>query len=166
MRGYDDPFWHAGQTSRRDPGAVPPSQMRVSDAERHEIAEALSKHFAEGRLDQVELDERLTKAMGAKTRADLSGLLSDLPPIQGAAPPQPPAMHRGRRGRGRIVLIALAAFVLLSSWTWHNSFGHGWFFVPHFGPLVFLALIAFLVMRRRSWASRMGSRFGRGPVRF
>ena len=164
MRGYDDPFWHAGQSSRRDPGAVPPSQMRVSDAERHEIAEALSKHFAEGRLDQVELDERLTRAMGAKTRADLSGLLSDLPPIPGSAAPPPPAMRR--HGRGRVVLIGLAAFVLLSSWTWHNSFGRGWFFVPHFGSLIFIALIAFLVTRRRSWASRMGSRFGRGPIRF
>jgi hypothetical protein len=33
--------------------------MRVSDAERAEVAGELSKHFGEGRLDEAELDERL-----------------------------------------------------------------------------------------------------------
>ena len=60
-------------------GGVPlhlrPPQMRVSDAERHEIADILSKHFADGRLDDVEFNERLDKAMRAKTRGDLAGLL-------------------------------------------------------------------------------------------
>ena len=55
-------------------------QMRVSDAERHEIADLLSKYFAEGRLDDVEFNDRLDKAMHAKTRGDLAGLLDDLRP--------------------------------------------------------------------------------------
>ena len=56
--------------------------MRVSDAERNEIGEQLSKHFSDGRLDSAEFQERLDRAMSAKTRADLSGLLVDLPSLR------------------------------------------------------------------------------------
>jgi hypothetical protein len=55
--------------------------MRVSDAERSEMADTLSKHFADGRLDETEFKVRLDKAMAAKTRRDLSGLLKDLPAL-------------------------------------------------------------------------------------
>ncbi|MGH3204730.1 MAG: DUF1707 SHOCT-like domain-containing protein [Streptosporangiaceae bacterium] len=53
--------------------------IRVSDAERTETADRLGAHFAEGRLDQAEFDERVAQAMNAKTRGDLSGLFDDLP---------------------------------------------------------------------------------------
>ena len=53
--------------------------VRVSDAERAEIADRLAAHFGEGRLNQVEFDERVAQAMNAKTRGDLSGLFDDLP---------------------------------------------------------------------------------------
>jgi hypothetical protein len=53
--------------------------LRVSDAERNEVADKLSAHFAEGRLDPAEFKERLDAAMGAKTQSDLSGLFDDLP---------------------------------------------------------------------------------------
>jgi hypothetical protein len=53
--------------------------IRVSDAERTEMADGLAAHFAEGRLNQAEFDERVAQAMNAKTRGDLSGLFDDLP---------------------------------------------------------------------------------------
>jgi len=53
--------------------------IRVSDAERTEMADRLAAHFAEGRLNQAEFDERAAQAMNAKTRGDLSGLFDDLP---------------------------------------------------------------------------------------
>jgi hypothetical protein len=53
--------------------------MRVSDAEREAAAAELREHFASGRLNQDELDERLTKAFGAKTHGDLTALFADLP---------------------------------------------------------------------------------------
>jgi Flp pilus assembly protein TadB len=53
--------------------------MRVSDAERHEVADRLSRHYADGRLDQEEFDKRMSQAMGATTQADLNGLFADLP---------------------------------------------------------------------------------------
>jgi Domain of unknown function (DUF1707) len=53
--------------------------MRVSDAERGDVADRLSKHYGDGRLDQAEFNERLDQAMRAKTRQDLDGLFTDLP---------------------------------------------------------------------------------------
>src|SRR5580658_10777600 len=69
--------------------------VRVSDAERQEVADRLAEHFASGRLDQAEFDDRIGRAMGAKTRADLSGLFAGLPET-GA-----PAVPEFSRGGGR-----------------------------------------------------------------
>ena len=55
--------------------------LRVSDAERNDVADKLSRHFADGRLDQAEFKERLDAAMSAKTQGDLAGLFDDLPPL-------------------------------------------------------------------------------------
>lgn len=59
-------------------GAPP---VRVSDAERDQAAEILRAGYADGRLSRAELDERLTAAYAAKTRADLHDLTSDLPVV-------------------------------------------------------------------------------------
>jgi hypothetical protein len=53
--------------------------MRVSDAEREAAAAELREHFASGRLNQDELDERLSAVFAAKTRGDLNALFTDLP---------------------------------------------------------------------------------------
>ena len=47
------------------------SDLRISDAERAEVADLLSKHYGDGRLDQAEFNERLDQAMKAKTYSDL-----------------------------------------------------------------------------------------------
>ena len=54
-------------------------EMRVGDAEREAAAAELREHFASGRLNQDELDQRLTSAFAAKTRADLNAQFADLP---------------------------------------------------------------------------------------
>jgi hypothetical protein len=53
--------------------------MRVSDAEREAAAAELREHFASGRVNQDELDERLASVFAAKTRGDLNALFADLP---------------------------------------------------------------------------------------
>ena len=53
--------------------------IRISDAERADVADRLATHFGEGRLNQAEFDERVAQAMNAKTRGDLNGLFDDLP---------------------------------------------------------------------------------------
>jgi DUF1707 SHOCT-like domain len=54
-------------------------EMRVSDAEREAAAAELREHFASGRLNQDELDDRLAAIFAAKTRGDLNALFTDLP---------------------------------------------------------------------------------------
>jgi hypothetical protein len=84
------------------------SRLRVSDAERNEVAEKLSRHFADGRLDQAEFKIRLDRALGAVTRGDLDGLFHDLPSLpDDPAPPKAPR----KRFLPVAVLLVVAAVV-------------------------------------------------------
>lgn len=56
-----------------------PSQLRISDADRHRVADLLRDAAGEGRLDLEELEERLEAAYAARTYADLVPLTADLP---------------------------------------------------------------------------------------
>lgn len=58
---------------------LPPDQQRVSDGDRHAVAERLREAAGEGRLDLEELDERLGRSYAARTYADLAVLTRDLP---------------------------------------------------------------------------------------
>src|SRR3954453_9449579 len=58
--------------------------MRAGDSDRKAVADQLKGALDEGRLDLSEYDERLQRTYGAKTFADLDGLLDDLP---GTVPP-------------------------------------------------------------------------------
>jgi len=53
--------------------------IRASDADRDRIATTLRENLAEGRLTAEEFDERLDKALAAKTLGELEGLMTDLP---------------------------------------------------------------------------------------
>ncbi|MFG6197169.1 DUF1707 domain-containing protein [Nonomuraea sp. JJY05] len=55
------------------------SQMRVSNEDRERTAQQLQHAFAEGRLTQLELEDRLEIALTARTYGDLLGLIDDLP---------------------------------------------------------------------------------------
>ena len=56
-----------------------PALMRVSDADRHRVAEILRVAAGEGRIDLDELDERLEATYAARTYADLVPITYDLP---------------------------------------------------------------------------------------
>ena len=63
-------------------------ELRVSDAERDQVAAVLAEALAAGRLSPVEHTERLEAAYAAKTRGDLAPLTGDLPEVRpGAALP-------------------------------------------------------------------------------
>jgi hypothetical protein len=59
--------------------------VRASDADRERAAAEIREHFAQGRLQQDELTERLGQAYTAQTTAELAALRADLP----ALPPSP-----------------------------------------------------------------------------
>ncbi len=64
--------------------------LRVSDAERQAASGRLAEHFAARRLDQAGFDDRVERAMSAKTRGDLRGLFADLSETGAPAGPEPP----------------------------------------------------------------------------
>ena len=68
--------------------------LRVSDADREQVAERLREAAGEGRLTMEELDERLEAAYDARTSADLAPLTADLPHPVGRREPV-------RRGAGK-----------------------------------------------------------------
>jgi hypothetical protein len=53
--------------------------IRASDGERDQVVAQLQRHFADGRLTQAELGERVGAALAARTRDQLHALTADLP---------------------------------------------------------------------------------------
>lgn len=93
-----------------EPRATPdPRMLRVSDADRHEVAELLRTAAGEGRIDLDELDERLEAAYGARTYADLVPITADLP-VQGQPSWRPPALPSpvvdGPAGESQVVVLS------------------------------------------------------------
>jgi Flp pilus assembly protein TadB len=136
------------------------TEVRASDAERSEVAERLSKHYQDGRLDQTEFNERLDRAMNAKTRADFHGLFYDLPDLpdeSGKAGKNgqkfdPAKMHHSQEHRMRqrstfsyilfLAVIAIAAIVVA------HTVLHSWFL------WMLIAVVAFFWLRNREQARR------------
>jgi len=123
--------------------------IRVSDAERNSVAELLGQHYADGRLDQVEFDDRISRTMAAKTRGDLTGLFDDLPETgpAGAVPAGPggpagPAPYRGPRRRGGIArpLLLLLLVFICANFAWH-AFTSLFFIQPLVWAFVIVAVI-------------------------
>jgi Domain of unknown function (DUF1707) len=110
--------------------------MRVSDAERQDVTDRLAEHFASGRLDQAEFDDRVGRAMGAKTRADLSGLFADLP--ETGAPVVPTSEHPRRRRRHPILMLALIVlFIWVAAHVVWFTFSVPWLWIG-FGVVALL----------------------------
>lgn len=55
------------------------ANQRIGDAERDAAVGALREHMSLGRLTAEEFDERMGRALQAKTRSDLEDLFADLP---------------------------------------------------------------------------------------
>jgi hypothetical protein len=132
MRYRWDPVYPMG---RRDSLAYDAS-MRASDDERNAVADKLSRHYAEGRLDETEFKSRLDTAMSAKTRGDLHGLFHDLPTLPSAPPPPP---TRRQRTLPWLLLIVFVAFVAVATVPWWPLYHVPWFL---------FVIVGFLLWRR------------------
>jgi hypothetical protein len=150
---------HSSRWARGSAGPANP-QMRISDADRAEVADRLSKHYSDGRLDQAEFNERLDRAMNAKTQADLNGLFADLPatdePDKAAkavkAVRQPDQRPRTRRPVQRVLGLILITVVAIFAaralmWPFFGLFGFAGhvLFVPV--PWILIAIVAFVCWR-------------------
>jgi hypothetical protein len=72
--------------------------MRISDEDRHRVAEVLRQAAGEGRIDLDELDERLEATFHAKTYGELVPITVDLPVAGHRVPrpsPPPPSVPMG-----------------------------------------------------------------------
>jgi Flp pilus assembly protein TadB len=103
------PAWLLAASRRR----TSYSGLRISDAERADVADLLSKHYGDGRLDQAEFNERLDQAMKAKTYADLDGILADLPRTDAEAAEAPKATARRRHERPYLRVLLLTVVIVI-----------------------------------------------------
>jgi hypothetical protein len=133
--------------------------LRVSDAERNAVAEQLGVHYADGRLDQAEFDERINRTMAAKTRGDLAGLFDDLPDLgpagapgmAGTDGPGGTAIPYARRRRGGVLrpLILLAIVIVVASTSWHAMDAFSFFAIPWFPIAVIVAVVLIATRHHR-----------------
>ena len=61
------------------------AEMRASDSDRDAVVSDLSEHFQAGRLTAGEFDERMGRALAARTWGELRDLLADLPATRPAS---------------------------------------------------------------------------------
>ena len=132
-------------------------RMRVSDADREALTARLRDHYAEGRLTQDELDERVSVALTAKTFGELRTLTTDLPgpapvpprtavrPSRGGPPPW--RYHRHRTPLPLFVLIGLL-LVLASGGGW-AVFGFFRLILVFWLAMMLTRFVIGLVYRRR-----------------
>jgi uncharacterized membrane protein len=131
--------------------------VRASDADRDRSADALSEHYAAGRLTLEEYHERLDQAYAAKTLGDLDDLMTDLPGTDpGQLPSQrvghPPLPGRSTQGTVRVpdgrhpvvspfwLGVAVGAFV---AWLISGATAGPWF-------LLVVVVLALIMLRRWS----------------
>jgi len=67
------------------PATAAGEELRASHADRDQVAELLRVAAGDGRLSLEELDDRLERALTARTYAELAALTADLPATPGAA---------------------------------------------------------------------------------
>jgi hypothetical protein len=115
-----------------------PAEMRASDSDRDAVVSDLSEHLQAGRLTAGEFDERIGRALAARTWGELRDLLADLPATRLA--PQAPAARSSsaqpspRSGRFAPPLIAVLAGIgittaMLVNVT-HGRWGFIWLLLP------------------------------------
>jgi DUF1707 SHOCT-like domain len=64
-----------------------PVEPRIGDADRDRAVAFLQEHMAQGRIDASEFDDRMSRALKAKTASELAVLFDDLPE------PRPPSAN-------------------------------------------------------------------------
>ena len=108
------------------PPRWPAQDLRASDADREAACERLRAAAVEGRLDPLELDERLSAAYASRWCSQLAALTADVTPPTPVAPPRAPQFVPATPTNG----LAVASLICGLLWMgWIGSalaivFGH------------------------------------------
>jgi hypothetical protein len=140
-----DPSAPAG-TRDGSPDTAHEPDLRVSDDDRNEVVQDLNEHFEAGRLDLAEHQERIAQALGARTRRDLAGMLSDLPPLRLSDDQRP---RWGGPAPWMVLPIVFAIIVAVAVGNAVFGIHHGLFF-PWF--LIPIGIVIAFRFRRRAFA--------------
>jgi hypothetical protein len=132
-----------------------PAELRASDSDRDAVVSDLGEHFQAGRLTAEEFDERMGRALAARTWGELRDLLADLPATRLA--PRAPAATRSSSARlsrssglppiAAVAAIGIAVAVLVGAG--HDRWGFVWLLLSGL-------LIARRCIRRASAPGRSG----------
>ena len=120
-----------------------PAQMKASDSDRDAVVSDLGEHFQAGRLTAGEFDERMGRALAARTWGELTDLLADLPATLPA--PQAPAGRSSSAqpwplsGRFAPPLIAVLAGIGITTAVLVNVTHGGWGFIWLLLPVLLIA---------------------------
>jgi hypothetical protein len=93
---------------------APKPDLRASDADREAAADRLRVAATEGRLDPAELDERMSRAYGARWCSELATLTADITPAPAPVASRPTFERRQSGTNG----LAIAALVCGLLWMW------------------------------------------------
>lgn len=132
-----------------DPAVFGPPSVRVGTSEREQAAAALGEHFAAGRLDVTEYDDRVGRAYTAKTVAELTPLFADLPRPQPAAGRLTAPGSRSWPPMAVLIMGAVLLFAIVSAVT------------THFFPFFLFPLIIIGIFRARRGGYRRSPRYHR-----
>jgi hypothetical protein len=160
--------------SRTDGSRTDGSRIRASDAERDHVVAQLREHFAAGRLTAAESQDRIGRALEARTMGDFDGLTTDLPVLgpAGGSPARPvpgrtsvpePSRTAAADGRpapaeqdtARLTVLTLGIIVAAYGVTWLVT-GIWWF------PWALVVVPAVLGWTRRSRSGRWALSVGAG----
>ncbi|MGP3929596.1 DUF1707 and DUF4870 domain-containing protein [Nonomuraea sp. KM88] len=89
----------AGVPTTPGPGQVPPAQLRVTHQDREHVVEHVKAAYAEGRFDKLEFDDRLERAMTARTHGDLMPIMTEIYGTQAVPQLAPPSAAEVRHER-------------------------------------------------------------------
>jgi Domain of unknown function (DUF1707) len=142
------------------------ADQRASDAEREEVVERLRIAAGEGRIGHDELDERLSRALSAKTYRQLHATVDDIPRDRGGSNRRVPQAQRTVAGwtvkavRNEPWLLVFMLPVLVITLTLAAIGMMVWF--------VFIVAVLALGRPHRGPAHQLGRRrrpgqMGRGP---
>ena len=125
-----------------------PSELRASDDDRERVAREIREHYAAGRLDEDELNERLEAAYAARTAGELDALRADLPALPATlAEEQAAVAHRRAELQRRLLQQSGGAVIPFAICTaiW-IAVGASGFFWP-----IWVALFTILPLLRNGW---------------